>query len=39
MDRSQEYNKAGSPNTTGAGWVIEWVESWFSKKGTALRTT
>ena len=38
-DGSQEYNKAGNPSGTGAGWVIQWVGSWFSKGGTALGTT
>ena len=38
-DGSQEYDKAGNPSGTGAGWVIEWVGSWFSKGGTALGTT
>lgn len=38
-DGSQEYDKTGNPSGTGAGWGIEWVESWFSKGGTALGTT
>lgn len=37
-DGSQEYDKTGNPSSIGAGWVIEWVGSWFRKEGTALGT-
>ena len=38
-DGSQKYDKARNPSDTRAGWVIEWVETWFSKGGTTLGTT
>ncbi len=37
-DRSQEYDQTGSSSGSKAGWVIEWVESLFSKEGAALGT-
>ena len=38
-DGSQEYDKAGNPSGTGAGWVIEWIGCWLNKGGAALGTT
>ena len=38
-DGSQETNQDNTPTGTGAGWVLNWVGSWFSKQGISLGNT
>ncbi len=35
-DGLQEINQNNMPMGTGAGWVLNWVGSWYSKRGISL---